>query len=51
MKYKVEYSGFYYIEADSKEEALESERDDADVPYEEWENISAKEVDEFEIII
>lgn len=49
MKYKVKYSGFYYIEADNKEEALESDRDDADVVYEEWENNSAEEVNEFEI--
>lgn len=49
MKCKVNYSGFYYIEADSTEEALETDRDDADVAYEEWENDSAEEVDDFEI--
>lgn len=44
MKVKVYYEGFYVIEADSLEEALETTRDDAEVEYEEWENT---EVDEW----
>ena len=40
--YKVFYRGFYIIEADSIDEALETERDDA--KYEEWENEDAYEL-------
>ena len=36
MKYRVAYAGFYIIEADTLEEALESDRSDAE--YEEYEN-------------
>ena len=42
--YKVFYRGFYIIEADSINEALETERDDA--KYEEWENEDAYELEE-----
>lgn len=38
-KYKVYYSGWYIVEADSISEALETDRDDG--IYEEWENTSA----------
>ena len=40
-KYKVYYSGWYIIEADDIDEALETDRDDAEVEYEEWENKDA----------
>lgn len=40
-KYKVYYSGWYIIEADTIDEALETDRDDAGVEYEEWENEEA----------
>lgn len=43
MKYKVYYEGFYVIEADSLDDALETNRDDADVEFEEWENTRAEE--------
>lgn len=38
-KWKVSYSGWYIIEADTFDEAIESDRDDA--MYEEWENDDA----------
>lgn len=38
MKYKVFYSGWYIVEADSIDEALETSRDDYEVEYEEWSN-------------
>ena len=40
-KYKVYYSGWYIIEADNIDEAMETDRDDAEVEYEEWENEDA----------
>lgn len=40
-KYKVYYSGWYIVEADTIEEALETDRDDAEVEYEEWGNDDA----------
>lgn len=49
MRYKVYYSGFYYIEADSVEEALETDRSDS-LDYEEWENNKAVAVDEFGVL-
>lgn len=42
--YKVKYEGFYYIEADSIDEALETCRDDYEAQYEEWENTEAVEM-------
>lgn len=36
MKYKVAYTGFYIIEADSITEAMRTDRDDGE--YEEYEN-------------
>lgn len=38
-KYKVYYSGWYIIEADTIDEAIETDRDDC--IYEEWENTDA----------
>ena len=43
MKYKVYYEGYYLIEADSMEDALETSRDDY-TEYEEWENTRAEKV-------
>lgn len=45
-KYKVYYEGWYIIEADSIEEALETDREDAEVEYEEWENTEAEELED-----
>ena len=44
-KYKVYYSGFAYVEADSEEEALETY--DYDSVYEEYGVDRIEEVDEF----
>ena len=41
-KYKVFYEGYYIIEADTIDEALESSRDDYEVEFEEWENTDAE---------
>jgi hypothetical protein len=49
MKYKVYYSGFYYVEADSEEEALDTDKEICDVIYDEYSNDSVEEVDEFSI--
>lgn len=46
-KYKICYSGFAYIEADSEEEAMEDYEDFA--AYEERHIDSVEEVDEFTI--
>lgn len=45
-KYKVSYTGFYVIEADTLREALESDRDDVEVEYEEYENSYALKLEE-----
>lgn len=45
MRYKVLYSGYYIIDADSADEALETNRDDAEVEFEEWENTDAEMFD------
>lgn len=42
MTYRVYYEGFYIIEAESVEDALQSDKDDAEVQYEEWENTKAQ---------
>jgi len=47
MKFKVNYSGFYYIEADSEDDVIESCRDDAEVIYDECGNDSVENVDDF----
>lgn len=39
--FKVNYSGYYIVEAASEEEAMETGRDDYEVQYDEWENDSA----------
>ena len=44
MKVKVYYEGYYIIEAESLDEALETDRDDAEVEFEEWENTGADEL-------
>lgn len=44
-RYKVFYKGYYIIEADTIDEALETSRDDYEVEYEEWDNIDAEEID------
>ena len=43
MKVKVYYEGYYIIEAESLDEALETDRDDAEVEFEEWGNTAADE--------
>lgn len=50
-KYKVSYSGFAYVEADSSEEAKESYRDDECFAYEEKHIDSVEEVDDFIITL
>jgi hypothetical protein len=42
--YKVFYEGYYIVEADTIDEALETSRDDAEVEYEEWSNTDAVEI-------
>lgn len=45
-EYKVYFSGWYIVEADSLEEALETDQDDA--IYAEWQNESAVVLEENE---
>lgn len=47
MKYKVSYSGFVYVEADTVEEAEEKALDEIEEVYSEKQIDSAIEVDEF----
>ena len=49
MKYKVSFSGFAYVEADSPEEAEEKAMYEDDAVYEEKECESTEEVDEFAV--
>ncbi len=49
-KYKVSFSGFVYVEAESLDDAFEMARND-DVVYEEKDFLCAEEVDEFFITI
>lgn len=49
MKYKVYYSGFYYIEADNEEEAMETDHDDGETVYDEHGNDSVEEVEDFKV--
>lgn len=51
MKYKVNFSGFAYVEADSKEEAREKVLDEDDTIYFETQVDNIEEVDEFEVIL
>lgn len=46
MKYKVFYNGWYLIEADSAVEAVVTDRNDAEVECDEWENYSAVKAEE-----
>ena len=47
-RYKVYYSGFAYVEADSEEEAIENYEDFAD--YEEKQVDEVEEVDDFLVV-
>ena len=47
LKYKVSFSGFAYVEADSPEEAEEKAMYEDDAVYEEKKCESVEEVDEF----
>ena len=47
MKYKVSYTGFHYVEADSPEEAEEKAMYEDDAIYEEKKCKSIEEIDEF----
>lgn len=40
-KFKVFYEGWYIIEADTIDEAIETSRGDGEVEYEEWENVDS----------
>ena len=40
-KYKVFYTGWFVVEAETIDEAVEIDRDDCEVEYEEWENTDA----------
>lgn len=51
MKYKVSYTGFAYVEADSEEEAREKVLYEDDVIYSETQVDNIEEVDEFEVIL
>lgn len=51
MKYKVFYTGFAYIETDSKEEAREKVLWEDDTIYSETQVDNIEEVDEFEVIL
>ena len=41
MRFKVYYNGFYIVESDSYESAVETNREDVEVTYEEWEKLIA----------
>ena len=43
MRVKVYYEGYYIIEAESLDDAMETSRDDAEVEFEEWRNTEADE--------
>lgn len=49
MKYRVSYSGWAYVEADSPEEAEEKVMYGDDAIYDEKECASVEEVDEFAV--
>lgn len=44
-KYRVSFSGWYVIEADTEEEALGTAFDDFGVEYAEWENTDVEELE------
>lgn len=49
MKYKIFYTGFAYVEADSEEEAREKLLYENDAIYSETQVDNIEEVDEFEV--
>ena len=49
MKYKVSYSGFYYVKADSPEEAAEKAVYEDEAIYNEVSVENIEEVDEFAV--
>lgn len=51
MKYKVNFSGFAYVKADSEEEAREKVLYEDDAIYSETQVDNIEEVDEFEVIL
>lgn len=51
MKYKVNFSGFAYVEADSEEEAEEKVLYEDDAIYSETQADNIEEVDEFEVML
>ena len=51
MKYKVFYTGFAYVEADSEEEAREKVLYEDDAIYSETQVTVIEEVNEFEVMI
>ena len=51
MKYKVSYTGFYYVEADSPEDAEEKAMYEDDAVYSEKSVTSIEEVDEFDVCL
>lgn len=51
MKYKVKFSGFAYVEADSEEEAREKALYEDDAIYSETQVDNIEEVDKFEVMI
>lgn len=50
MKYKINISGFAYVEADNEEQALEKFLNDEET-YKEMDNPTIEEVDEFTLYI
>ena len=46
MRYKVNYKGFYIVEADSAKEAIETDREVDSLEYEEWENVGVELIEE-----
>ena len=51
MKYQVDFSGFVYVEADSKEEAYEKAANEDEIIYSEQGFDSIVEVDDFAVEI
>lgn len=51
MKYKVSYSGFYYVEADSPEDAEEKTMYKEDAVYSEKSVESIEEVEDFAVCL
>lgn len=49
MKYKVSYTGFVYVEADSEDEAKEKALYENDAIYSETQVDNIEEIDEFEV--